>query len=221
LPTPLTEQRRVVARIEELAVQIEEARRLRQLATEEAAALDSTYSKARFAGINNTELLSELIAKGTSISYGVLVPGPEVEDGVPFIRIQDLAVNNPPERPAKRISPSIEKAYARTRLQGGEVLLGVVGSIGKVGVAPSAWRGANIARAVCRIVPGPRLDRDFLVHVLQSHEVQDYFRATTRTLAQPTLNIGQLEQTRIPFPSLAEQRQLVTELGALQASWTR
>jgi len=213
----MAEQRRVVARIEELAAQIHEARTLRHQATEEAEALGATTSNKCFREIDKTEPLHDLIADGTSISYGVLVPGPEVEDGVPFIRIQDLAVKDAPDRPSKRISAEVERAYARTRLKGGEVLIAVVGAtIGKVGVAPDSWRGANIARAVCRIVPGPKLDRDFLVHVLQSQAAQKFFHTSTRTLAQPTLNVGQLEQTRIPVPSLPEQRRIVAELDALQ-----
>jgi type I restriction enzyme S subunit len=47
--------------------------------------------------------------------------------------------------------------------------------------------------------------------------VQEYFSTATRTLAQPTLNVGQLEQTRIPVPPLAEQRRIVAELDALHA----
>jgi type I restriction enzyme S subunit len=208
----------VVARIEELSAQIHEARTLRQQATAEGSALEKTASNKRFREITETEPLGNLIAEGTTISYGVLVPGPEVEDGIPFIRIQDLSVRNPPVRPAKRISPAAERPYARTRLKGGEVLLAVVGAtIGKVGIAPDGWRGANIARAVCRIVPGSKLDRDFLVHVLQSQQAQDYFRTATRTLAQPTLNVGQLELTQIPLPPLPEQRRIVAELDALQA----
>ena len=42
LPSPLSEQRRIVARIEELAAQIQEARTLRQQAAEEAEALLSS-----------------------------------------------------------------------------------------------------------------------------------------------------------------------------------
>ena len=105
----------------------------------------------------------------------------------------------------------------RTRLEGGEVLLAVVGAtIGKIGIVPDSWHGANIARAVCRIVPGPKLHRDFLVYVLESQEVQNYFRVVTRTLAQPTLNVGQVQQTRIPLPSLPEQRRIVAILDELQ-----
>jgi hypothetical protein len=214
---PLAEQRRIVARIDELAAHIHEARTLRQQAAEEAETLGATASSKRFRDIKTTKPLSALIADGTTISYGVLVPGPEVEDGIPFIRIQDLV--EAPARPSKRISPEIEKAYGRTRLKGGEVLIAVVGAtIGKVGVAPDSWRGANIARAVCRIVPSPELDRDFLVYVLRSQGAQEYFHSVTRTLAQPTLNVGQLEQTRIPVPPLAEQRRIVAELDALQAA---
>ena len=43
LPSPLAEQRRVVARIEELAAQIHEARTLRHQATEEAKALSHSF----------------------------------------------------------------------------------------------------------------------------------------------------------------------------------
>jgi len=215
---PLAEQRRVVARIEELAAQIHEARTLRQQAAAEAEAFSAAATAAVLRDSRTLAPLRELIADGSTISYGVLVPGPEVEGGIPFVRVQDLAVKDAPAHPSKRISPEVERAYARTRLKGGEVLVAVVGAtIGKVGVAPKCWEGANIARAVCRIVPGPRLDRDFLLHVFQSPTVQQYFRTATRTLAQPTLNVRQLEQTRIPVPPLPDQRRIVAELDALKA----
>ena len=87
----------MVARIEELAAQIHEARTLRHKAAEDAQALGATASSKRLRDIENTKPLSALIADGTTISYGVLVPGPEVEDGIPFIRIQDLV--EAPARP--------------------------------------------------------------------------------------------------------------------------
>ena len=215
---PLSEQRRVVARIEELSAQIHEARTLRHQATQEAKAFAATASMLKLRRFHDTQPLFDLIAENSTISYGVLVPGPDVEDGIPFVRIQDLSLASPPAMPSKRISVEAERSYARTRLKGGEILLAVVGAtIGKLGVAPAAWKGGNIARAVCRIVPSPSVDRDFLLHVLQSYDVQEYFRSVTRTLAQPTLNVAQLGQTRIPVPPLAEQRRIVAELDALQA----
>ena len=159
--------------------------------------------------------LGQLVHPDFPISYGVLVPGPEVADGVPFVRIQDLSVIAPPKRPAKSIDASIAAQYERTTLRGGEILLGVVGSIGKVGVAPSTWAGAAIARAVCRIMPHPEIDCRFLAWVIQSPLLQNYFLESTRTLAQPTLNVGMIRAAPVPLPPLAEQRRIVAKVEQL------
>lgn len=162
-------------------------------------------------------LLEHLIDPDFPISYGVLVPGPEVSGGVPFVRIQDLSVTAPAKYPAKRIAPETAAQYSRTTLRGGELLLGVVGSIGKVGVAPSSWAGAAIARAVCRIMPHPKLERRYVAWVLQSRLLQEYFAETTRTLAQPTLNVGMIRAAPIPLPPVAEQQRIVATLDRLMA----
>lgn len=161
------------------------------------------------------ERFANLVDPENTISYGVLVPGNDVSDGIPFVRAQDLYLSNHPARPNKTIAPEIEKPYARTRLTGGEILLCVVGSIGKLGVVPDSWAGANIARAVARIKPIPDVLRDYLLLVLQEQSVQNYFTSTTRTLAQPTLNVGMIEQTPIPIPPLAEQRRIVAKVDQL------
>lgn len=161
------------------------------------------------------ERIANLVDPESTISYGVLVPGNDVSDGIPFVRAQDLSLSNHPARPNKTIAPEIEKPYARTRLTGGEILLCVVGSIGKLGVVPDSWAGANIARAVARIKPIPDVLRDYLLFVLQEQLVQNYFTSTTRTLAQPTLNVGMIEQTPIPVPPLAEQRRIVAKVDQL------
>ncbi len=161
------------------------------------------------------ERLANLVDPENTISYGVLVPGNDVPDGIPFVRAQDLCLSNHPARPNKTIAPEIERPYARTRLTGGEILLCVVGSIGKLGTVPDTWAGANIARAVARIKPIPEVLRDYLLIVLQAKAVQSYFTSTTRTLAQPTLNVGMIEQTPIPIPPLSEQKRIVAKVTEL------
>ena len=170
--------------------------------------LPSGWAWSRFDGLIDPEY---------QISYGVLVPGPDVEDGIPFVRIEDLSLKNPSELPNKKISPEIDQQYTRTRLIGGEILMGVVGSIGKLGIAPDSWRGANIARAVCRIAPTRFLHREYIVQILQSNFMQRSFIGDTRTLAQPTLNIGFIRSTITPVPPLAEQRRIVAKVDELMA----
>ena len=158
-----------------------------------------------------------LIHPESVISYGVLVPGPDVDDGVPFVRIEDLSLSCPSDLPNKRISRDVDSQYERTRLHGGEILMGVVGSIGKLGLAPSSWKGANIARAVCRIDPSSLISKEYIITILQSQFMQNSFAGDTRTLAQPTLNIGLIRTTLTPLPPLAEQQRIVAKVDELFA----
>ena len=159
----------------------------------------------------------QLINQQKPISYGVLVPGPDVNSGVPFIRIADLSIDNPPERPEKCISSEVNEQYLRTRLEGGEILMGVVGSIGKLGVAPKTWAGANIARAICRIVPANAGLNDFVLFLLQTKFMQESFAGDTRTLAQPTLNVGLIRAAITPLPPEKEQSRIVARVTELRA----
>jgi type I restriction enzyme S subunit len=161
--------------------------------------------------------LGSLVDPQRTISYGVLVPGDHVPGGIPLVRAQDLSVTRPPAVPNKSIAPDIERPYSRTRLSGGEILLCVVGSIGKLGIAPATWAGANIARAVARIQPITEVSSAFVLLALQASPVQAYFRDATRTLAQPTLNIGLIELTPIPLPPMAEQHRIVAKVDELMS----
>lgn len=64
-----------------------------------------------------------------------------------MVRVGDL-LNLTPERPLVSISIEQSDEYSRTKITGGEVLLGVVGKMGQAVVAPQWLAGANVARAV-------------------------------------------------------------------------
>ncbi|AAN70314.1 MULTISPECIES: restriction endonuclease subunit S [Pseudomonas] len=159
----------------------------------------------------------DLINPEYPIAYGVLVPGPDVADGVPFVRIADLDLVAPPHKPEKSISPEVDRQYERTRIRGGEILMGVVGSIGKLGIAPESWAGANIARAICRVVPSVHVSKDYIIWLLQSDLMRKQFLGDTRTLAQPTLNVGLIRSAAAPLPPLAEQHRIVAKVEELMA----
>lgn len=151
-----------------------------------------------------------------SLSYGVLVPGNDIPNGIPFVRVQDLDNSDLNIPPSKHISPEIEKKFAKTRLIGGELLICVVGSVGKVAKTCSAWIGANIARAVCRFMPSELICSEYIHYSLISPSVQDFFSGGKRSI-NPTLNVNILENTLIPLPPLSEQQRIVAKLDELMA----
>ncbi|MGV0923957.1 restriction endonuclease subunit S [Empedobacter tilapiae] len=149
-----------------------------------------------------------------TLSYGVLVPGNDVVSGVPFVRVQDL--DYPYRQPAKCIDIEIEKKFSKTRLKGNELLICVVGSIGKICKVNYLWKDANIARAVCRYMPNKLLNRDFIYYLLLSESIQNYFKSSTKSI-NPTLNVNLLERTLFPIPPLEIQERIVAKLDELMA----
>jgi type I restriction enzyme S subunit len=159
--------------------------------------------------------LDELVDAERPVSYGVLVPGPDVQEGVPLVRVADLHPASPLARPEKTISEAVAAEYQRVVLRGDEVLVCVVGSIGKIGVAHPNWRGAVVARAVARFGVVQQFSRGFVVGMLLASSAQGYFQRATRSMAQPTLNVGLLRRLPVPTPPLAEQHRIVAKVDEL------
>jgi type I restriction enzyme S subunit len=132
---------RETARIDTL---IEEQQRLIEMLRERRAAVLSAMFN--IGPSTETTKVGRLLAARPS--YGVLVPKYVDEaEGVPFVRVGDL-LNLAPERPMLAIAPEQSDEYSRTKIVGGEVLLGVVGKMGQAALAPQWLAGANVARAV-------------------------------------------------------------------------
>lgn len=151
------------------------------------------------AGWNRKQLL-ELVSSGDNINYGVVQPGGEFEGGVPLVRAGDIRGGDVLASNLKRIAPSIEGAYQRSRIKGNEILVSCVGSIGEVALASSDLAGANIARAVARVPIESEPLRVIIADQLSSPAIQQYFTRELRTVAQPTLNIKQLAETEVVVP---------------------
>ena len=162
-----------------------------------------------------TKQLSELIASGDTINYGVVQPGDDVDEGIPLVRVGDLIGGRIQHQAIKRIEPSIESAYKRSRLVGDEILLSCVGSIGVVALATEAEKGFNIARAVARIRLSPASSRAFMAAQLCTATIQRYFTQELRTVSQPTLNIKQLAETRVISPPMDLQNEFEARIEAL------
>lgn len=81
-------------------------------------------------------------------AYGVLVPGPDVQNGVPLIRVGDIRDGRVDSTSLKSIDRVIADRFAKTYLNGGELLLTLVGTIGRTAIVPANLAGANVARAV-------------------------------------------------------------------------
>ena len=71
---------------------------------------------------------------------------------------------------------AIEAGYPRSRLQGGDVVLGIRASIGAAHVVPVELDGTNLSRGIARIVPGPQINAEYLVAYLRSGAARTFWQ---------------------------------------------
>jgi type I restriction enzyme, S subunit len=156
--------------------------------------------------------LNDLVLDERPICYGVLKPGPFEPNGVPLIRILDLENNAVQSDGLYRISPSLDKQFARSRLNGGEILISIQGTIGRVALVPESLRGANISRTMARAALSASVDghfiRQWLISDLGQRRMGDAVLGTTRD----SLNIAALRLIPVPLPPLPEQRRIAEVL---------
>ena len=151
------------------------------------------------------------------ISYGVLQPGHDLEVGVPLVRVCDVADGKVAVEQLKKIAPEISKQFQRTILQGGEVVLTVVGTIGRTAIAPVELAGANTARAVAVIAVVSPCNAQFLELTLREPSMRAKLTRAAHEVARKTLNLEDVRVVPVPLAPLKEQQQILQIVAERQS----
>lgn len=145
-------------------------------------------------------------ATSAPIGYGIVQAGPYVPGGVFVLMIRDL--DGDFRTGLHRTSPSIDAAYARSRVHPGDVLLSVKATIGRVAVVPD-WYEGNISRDMARLRPGPGCRPGFLRLLLSSELGGRILQQTIVGTTRAEVSIGVLRRVLIPLAPLDEQDRIV------------
>lgn len=144
--------------------------------------------------------LDELIEYGRNIAYGIVQPGKTVDHGIPMIRVNNFDNGRIELSNIIQVSPEIEEKYSRTRLQGNEILLTLVGSVGQTALVDENMKNYNVARAVAVIPIKSGINRNWVKYYLDSNVPQQYFKEELNTTVQATLNLKSVKKTPIWIP---------------------
>ena len=157
----------------------------------------------------------EACAVPGSISYGVVQPGASVSVGVPIVRVNNFSDSRLDLADVMRVAPEVEAKYSRTRLNGGEVLLTLVGSVGQVAEVPPDCTGFNVARAVGVVRPASGYEAKWLAICLRSPLSQFLLGSRANTTVQTTINLKDVRALPVPMPPPHERAQIIEMVGAL------
>ena len=145
----------------------------------------------------------------------MLQPGVDVPGGIPLVRVGDIHDGRVEVRSLKRIASAIAAEYSRTQLSGGELLITLVGAIGRTAVVPPELSGANTARAVGVIPLSGPVNAAWVELWFRSPSKQIEMVGKAHEVARKTLNLEDVRAAGIAIPPRAEQDEIVARVEAL------
>ena len=144
--------------------------------------------------------VESLLCDDRGIAVGVMYPGDHDPAGIPLIKAGDLAGGRINPRTDFRITADKHNEYRRTELSGGELLISLVGDVGRCALVPTQMAGWNAARAIAVLRFKNPTDAGFVRVCLTSAPLQHLMHAWSTTTVQATLNLKEIRQIPLPWP---------------------
>lgn len=144
-----------------------------------------------------------------------LPKGYQLEDennGFPYIRVADMYMGGIKLEDIKYVPKNIVEKIKNYKISKNDLFISVAGTLGIVGKVPEVLDGANLtenADKLCDI----KINKLYLMKVLQSELVQSIIDSEKTTNAQPKLALTRIKEFLIPVPSNEEQKKIAAILS--------
>lgn len=151
------------------------------------------------------------------IMYGIVLPGPNVDDGVPIVKGGDVSAERLRLEQLNRTTVEIESRFARSRLKGSDLVYAIRGSIGEVEMVPDELEGANLTQDAARVAYTSEYYGKWLLFTLRSRPVFAQLEAGALGATIRGINIRDLKRALIPVPPKDEQVEIANALTVRSA----
>lgn len=216
---PLEDQCRIVARVEDLAAKVEEARGLRQASANEVQAFNRSAIDRLYAELATSHGLSRLRDACVSITDGDHLTPTFSDSGVKFVFVGNVSSGRLHFNRVKYVRREYFRSLSATRVpRRGDLLYSAVGATLAIPAVVDTDEEFCFQRHVAILKPDPtKASTRFLWYMLRTKTVFDSAWASTTGSAQPTIPLRAIRELAIPLPPIKRQNEIVAELDALQS----
>jgi type I restriction enzyme S subunit len=215
---PLSEQRRIAAILD----QADALRTKRREALAQMDTLTQSIFIEMFGDpINNAKnfpvrRLIDIVDSSRPITYGILMPGENVEDGVKYVRVVDMKKGGVELSGIRKTTHEISYTYRRSVLKSGDLLMSIRGHVGRLAIVPSELNGSNITQDTVRLAvtaASPVYVREYL----RTMPIQHWMARHTKGVAVRGINLGDLKTMPITLPPQKLQDEFSERANEIEA----
>lgn len=208
---PLDEQRRIADFLDDQVARIDSIVAARQKQSDLVVEESDARAEAVFESSSSGDRpLATLTDPRRPIQYGIVLPGPHFEGGVPIVKGGDVVSGRLRRSELNCTDPAIEARYPRSRLRAGDFVIAIRGSVGEVEEVPDGLDGANLTQDTARIA-ALGCDSLWLRMALGLPSVQSDIRSRITGATIPGINIEALRKVRVPHVRRENQALVAVE----------
>ncbi|WP_293004940.1 restriction endonuclease subunit S [Nitrosomonas sp.] len=205
---PISEQKRIAAVLGAWDHSIKSLKRKIEIKKEIKKGLmqELLTSKTRLPGFNNPWKIYKLTQITSLIKDGTHATHMNVKNGIPLLSAKDIVdgnviTNNDPRLISQTEFEQIHKSY---RIQNGDLLLCLVGSIGRVALTKDYKNNYTFQRSV-GILRFKNQSPEFFFQLMQASNFQKQLKQRESRGAQGGVYLGELGKINIKIPEFEEQ----------------
>ena len=163
--------------------------------------------------------LQQLIQSDRPITYGILKPGPDIEGGVPYVRVVDIQKEQVLTEQLRQTTQEIARQYKRSQLIAGDLLMSIRGHVGRMAIVPLAASEANITQDTARLALSSA-DPAYVMQCLTTQGMQQHMARRTKGVAVKGINLGDVKEIPIPVPALDLQHRFTAIVESVEQQKT-
>ncbi|BAZ15467.1 type I restriction-modification enzyme S subunit [Calothrix sp. NIES-4071] len=229
---PLPEQKKIAAilnsvdeAIAKTQAVIEQTRKVKQGLLQQLLTRGIGHTKFKDSAIGkipecwDVKTLSSVVASDKPITYGIVQAGPHIPDGIPYIRVSDMAGTSLSSEGMLRTSPEIAERYKRSAVAYGDIVYALRGNIGCVLLVPQSLHGANLTQGTARISPGNNINPIYLLWSLRSPLAVKQALLESKGSTFKEISLEKLRQIKITIPPIEEQSAIAKMMEEVEYSY--
>ena len=126
-----------------------------------------------------------------------------------YITVSDMGEKYVCSDNLQYISKHTEKQISRYKVNGGDIIISVAGTLGKLNIITSDLEGVNLTENCDRFTNFRGVSSEYLYYVLSSDLIQSQIDSSKTKNGQPKLALERIRNFTIPVPHQGIQEQLV------------
>ena len=157
----------------------------------------------------------DLVDPKRPISYGILMPGPDQDEGVKYVRVVDMKGGTIELSGIRTTTEKISNEFRRSLLKPADLLMSIRGHVGRFAVVPPELDGANITQDTARLAIRSA-SSIFVRECLRTIGFQRWMAKHTKGVAVRGINLSDVKLMPVIVPPQKDQDNFARRATAIE-----